>query len=98
MPIVSRVGRRSRKLRLALLLIYVALGVGAATMLYPLAPNTYKPRNVVSLQRRWFCPLLPACAVPLAASAIAQITMARLQFLFIACSFYLPMKSGSAHT
>jgi multiple sugar transport system permease protein len=37
MPILARVGRRSWKMRVAIALIYVALAVGALTMLYPLA-------------------------------------------------------------
>ena len=36
MPILSRVGRRSRKMRFAIALIYTALAVGGLSMLYPM--------------------------------------------------------------
>src|SRR2546430_2157457 len=36
MPILSRVGRRSLKMRIAIALVYTALALGAITMLYPL--------------------------------------------------------------
>jgi multiple sugar transport system permease protein len=36
MPIIARVGRRSRKMRLAVALVYATLGLGALTMLYPM--------------------------------------------------------------
>src|SRR3954471_3403537 len=36
MPILARVGRRSIKMRIAIALVYLLLGVGAVTMLYPL--------------------------------------------------------------
>src|SRR6478672_13960554 len=36
MPILARVGRRSWKMRIAVALVYLALGLGAITMLYPL--------------------------------------------------------------
>ena len=36
MPIISRVGRRSRKMRIAIALVYAALAAGALSMLYPM--------------------------------------------------------------
>src|SRR5262252_1393354 len=36
MPILARVGRRSLKMRVAVALVYTALGLGAVTMIYPL--------------------------------------------------------------
>src|SRR4051812_29839207 len=36
MPILARVGRRSIKMRIAIALVYLLLGLGAVTMLYPL--------------------------------------------------------------
>src|SRR2546430_13651844 len=36
MPILARVGRRSFKMRVAIALVYTALGIGALTMIHPL--------------------------------------------------------------